>query len=704
MSGPLDALLRPRSVAVIGASSNRHSLGGMVTHRLFAAGYAGAIYPVNPRQQAVHSTKAYPSLLAIPDPIDLAIVVVPRDAVLAAADECCAKGVGAIAVITSGFKEAGTEGAALERQLAQRLREAGVRFIGPNCMGLFNTHPDLRLDATFSPTPPLAGPVGFASQSGALGVVVLNVSRDRGLGFSHFVSLGNKSDIAENDMLAAWENDPDVPVVTLYLESFTDAGGFLERARAVTRKKPVVLLKAGRTAAGARAASSHTGALAAADTGTDALCRQAGVIRVATVDEMLDTALVLSRCRPPRGPRVAVLTNAGGPGIMASDRLAELGFELVALQPKTREALDARLPPQASSANPVDVLPSASPDDYAFCLERLLEDDGVDAVVTIAVTPPLFDPLDVLRALTPVARASDKPVLTVFMVEGEFFARIHAVSDPPPIFRTPEPAAEALAHALADARARTAPERPLAEPVLDDARIAELIAAGTPPGGGYLEADATFQILEAAGLPVAPWRLVAGDTDAVAAGAAIGFPVVLKAAGATLIHKSDIGGVALGIASEAALAAEVAAMRARLVAAGAAPGSWRWFVQAMRPGGREIIVGASRDPSFGPLVMAGLGGKYVEVLKDVRFAMAALREGEALGMLTELRGARLLTGTRGESGVALDAGADAIERIAALVRRHPEIAELDMNPLLLFPERERTVVVDARIRVDAGGR
>lgn len=702
MPGSLDALLRPRSVAVIGASNRRHSLGGMVTHRLFEAGFTGRIYPVNPRQEAVHSTRAYPSLADVPDEIDLALIVVPRDAVLPAARECCEKGVGAVAVISSGFKEAGDEGVRLEAELTELLTSHGVRFIGPNCMGLFNTHPELRLDATFSPTPPLAGPLGFASQSGALGVVVLNMSRDRRIGFSHFVSLGNKSDVSENDLLEAWADDGDVPVVTAYLESFTDARGFLATARRVTKTKPVVLLKAGKTAAGAKAASSHTGALAAADTGTDALCEQAGVLRAETVDDLLEIGLVLSRCPLPAGPRAAVLTNAGGPGIMATDRLVELGFEMATLSDATRATLAERLPPQASTANPVDILPSASPDDYAACLDALVRDEGVDSVVSITVTPPLFSPLATLEKLTEVTRDAGKPVLTVFMVSGDEHRSLRDLPDAPPVFALPEHAASALSASLRYARHRSAPAAALSEPAVDHAQIRALLGQALP-SGGYLDHATTFRVLEAAGVPVAPWG-ACDDASAVAAEAArVGYPVVLKAGGGDLVHKSDVGGVALGIEDERQLLAELDAMRSRLRAAKISEDGLSWLVQAMRPGGREVIVGASRSEAFGPLVMFGLGGRYVEVFRDVRFAMADLTRADAERIVHGIRGLPLLTGVRGEAGVALEPAVEVVERIAAVARHHPRITELDVNPLLLFPRAEEAVLVDARIRVDANG-
>ncbi len=700
MAGSLDALLRPRSVAVIGASNRRKSLGGMVTERLFDFRFTGKIFPVNPRQEAIHSVKAWPSILDVPDPVDCAIVVVPRDAVPAAIDQCIEKGVGAVILITSGFRETGEEGRRLEEEVFAKLKAAGIRAIGPNCMGLLNTSPEVSLDATFTPVPALPGPIGFASQSGALGVVVLGISEERGIGFSQFVSLGNKADVTENDLLEAWEDDPEVPVITAYLESFADAPGFLRIARRVTRKKPVILVKAGRTEAGARAASSHTGALASADTGTDALCRQGGVLRVDTVEEMLDTAWFLAKAPLPAGPRVGILTNAGGPAILCADRLGELGLEIPTLGEATRKVLSDRLPPEAATGNPVDILPSATPEDFAACLAAMLEDPGIDAVISITVTPPLYPARDVLEAITPVARRAGKPVLPVFMVPAAARRELLAVEDAPALFRAPEDAAGALARAVAHARNAARPAEEPREFDRDDAEIAALLGRTLEDGGGYLPQEDVFRVLEIAGFPLAPWRVAGSREEVLAAAAEIEGPVVLKAVGPGIVHKSDLGGVALDLRDEAAVAAALDRMEEALDGAGIPREGRRWLVQAFRAGGREVILGAHRAPGYGPLVMCGLGGKYVEVFRDVQFAMADLTPSDAREMVRGIRGLALLTGTRGEEGVDLAPLEEGLERLAALVRAHREIAELDVNPLLLFPGGG-AAVVDGRIRVAA---
>ncbi|MCU0230924.1 MAG: acetate--CoA ligase family protein [Acidobacteria bacterium] len=701
MSSSLEAFLRPRSIALIGASHRPNSLGGRVTARLFGSGYQGRLIPVNPRPDPIHGLTPVASIAAAEGPIDLALIAIPRDAVRGAVAECLDKGIPAICVVTAGFKEVDAEGAALERELVALVRAAGARLIGPNCMGITNTSPHCTFDATFSPVPPLAGPIGFASQSGALGVAVLNVCHQRQIGFSQFVSMGNKADVAEDDLLEAWADDPEVRVIAMYLESVRDPRRFLQAARRVTKKKPVVVVKAGRTAAGARAASSHTGALAGADEGAEALFRQAGVLRVDTIEEMLDTALALSRCALPAGNRVAVLTNAGGPGIMAADALDRSGLKVAELQPATRDSLRAILPREAAVTNPVDMIASAGPSEYGACLDLLLKDPGVDAAVPVVVTPPAWDARDVLTALNEAAGHHQKPVLGVFMV-GEDLKRLAATPDTIPTFPQPEGAARALADMVRSALWRAAGAgAPLDFPA-DETAIASRLAARAATGGGYLDADATFRVLDAAGIPrAAGWALPPGASAAALADAAeaVGFPVVLKATGEALVHKSDAGGVALDLGDRAAVERAATTMTEALVRAGQAPASWEWFVQAFRRGGREVIVGATRDPHYGPLVMFGLGGRFVEVFHDVVFGLAPLNRADAERMVRGIRGLALLTGTRGEAGVDLAPAIETLGRVACLMERHPEIVELDLNPLLLYPEAARAAAVDARIRV-----
>ncbi len=696
MPRSLETILRPRSLAVIGISSRADSLSGRLLGNLFAAGYTGAVYPVNPKAAAVRSLRCYPSLKAIPDTPDLAVIMVPRDAVPAAVDECLDVGVGGIVVITAGFREGGAAGAEVERRVLARVRAAGVRMVGPNCMGLINTDPAVRMDASFTPAPALAGAVAFASHSGALGVAMLEAAREAGLGFSHFVSLGNSADVDINDLLEVWERHDPTRVIMLYLESLPQPERFLALARRIGRSKPIVVYKGGRTAAGQRAASSHTGALAAGDTAVDALLRQAGVLRAGTLEELFGLALALSSAPAARGRRVVVVTNAGGPAIAATDALSDHGLELAALSPATESALRGFLPAEAAVANPIDMLPSATPANFRSAIELALADEGVDAALTITVTPIVVTPLQVAEGIAAAGTPGDKPVLSVFMTYPSFFSDARSIAGLPAAFRYPEAAVAALAGLVRHGERARAQMRDEAPAVAARSAIVER-ALGR--GAGYLPPGETFALLAEAGIEVAPWRVVGGRSELAAAARELGYPVVLKAFGERLVHKSELGAVAVGIGDEGALARAAAAMAARLEAAGARPEGF--LLQAHVAGGRETILGVTRDPAVGPLVMAGLGGVAVEVWKDVTFRVAPITASDADAMVGELRGGRLLAAFRGRPAGDVAAFKQALVRIAALAAAHPEIAECDVNPLLVLDEGRGCVAVDARIRVDA---
>jgi len=692
--GSLDAILRPRSLAVIGASSRSDSLSGRLLGNLLAAGYTGAVYPINPKASAVGSLACYPNLRALPGPPDLAVVMVPRDAVPAAIDECLAVGAGGLVVITAGFREGGEAGATAERALLERVRAAGVRMVGPNCMGVINTDPDVRMDASFTPAPALPGAVAFASHSGALGVAMLEAARDVGLGFSHFVSLGNSTDVDVNDLLEVWERHEATRVIMLYLESVPDPERFLALARRIGRSKPIVVFKGGRTAAGQRAASSHTGALAAGDTAVEALLRQAGVLRAATLEEMFGLALALASCPSGHGRRVAVVTNAGGPAIAAADALTDHGLALAALAPATERSLREFLPPEAAVGDPVDMLPSATPDNFRRAVELVLADDGVDAALTITVTPIMVTPLAIAGGIAAARPPAGKPVLSVFMTAPSFFAEARSIRGLPPLFRYPEAAVAALAGVVRHAERAVAPPAD-AEPVA--MTRSGIVERAVRRGPGYLPSDEAFALLEEAGITVAPFRVSGEPAQVSAAAAAVGYPVVLKAFGEALVHKSELGAVAVGLGDEAALAAALAAMRARLAAAGVRPDGY--LVQRQIEGGREAILGITRDPSVGALVMAGLGGVAVEVWHDVSFRVAPITEADAQAMLAELRGAALLGAFRGRPAGDVAALERALVRLAALAAAHPEIAECDVNPLLVLDAGQGCVAVDARVRI-----
>jgi len=702
MTRALDALFRPRSVAVIGASTRKDTLGWHVLHKILTESFTGKVFPVNPRADAVHSIMAYASILDVPGPVDLAIIIIPKEHVLDAVKQCAAKGVRGLVVISAGFKEVGGEGIAREKSLRELVRTSGMRMIGPNCMGIINADPEISLDATFAPIPALFGGVAFASQSGALGVAILNAAAELGIGFTQFVSMGNKADVSGNDLLEYWENDESSRVIAMYLESFGNPRRFAEIVRRVSKKKPIVVVKSGRTIAGAAAASSHTGALAGADRAVSALLEQMGVLRVDTLDDMFHLLMALARCPVPPGGsqgRVAIVTNAGGPGIMATDACVNLGLPLAELSEETKRKLRSALPPEASVANPVDMIASADAPHYAHCLETVLADPSVDAVILISVTPILYNPIDVIEAATPISLRSGKPVLAVMMAKEEFYSEVRRVEDHPPIYRFPESAAKALAQLFRYGAWKSRPEEKIPSFAGEGAtaRAEELLAAVSARGGGWLSPAETFGWLEMNGFPVARWEIASTCEKAAAAASRIGYPVVLKATGAALLHKSDVGGVAVSLDDEPALRQAWDQMSSRLRFHGIVAESF--LIQEQAAAGREMILGIATDPQIGPLLMVGLGGKYVEVWGDVKFRIPPITPSEAESMIRELKGFPILAGVRGESPASLETAEELLLRLSELAVRNASIVEIDINPLILGTERANTCIVDARIRV-----
>lgn len=700
-AGSLDPIFAPRSVAVIGASRQKDSLGFALVHNLLLNEFDGTIYPVNPKAAVIHSLRCYPTVGSIPDPVDLAVILVPRGIVLPVIEECLAKGVRGLVVITAGFREIGPEGAALEQQIVGRLREAGVRMIGPNCMGVINADPQIRLNATFAPAPARPGSIGFVSQSGALGVAILNVAAGLGIGFTQFASMGNKADVSGNDLLEYWENDEDTRVIAMYLESFGNPRKFTQIAKRIGRRKPILVVKSGRTAAGERAASSHTGALAGTDVTVSAFLEQCGVIRANTIEEMFAIAQVLDKCPLPEGPRIAIVTNAGGPAIMATDACVSLGLEIASLSETTASGLRRVLPETASVNNPIDMIAAAGAPEYEATMRTVLLDPGVDMVLAIHVMPLTSTPMEILTAITDAARnVPNKPVVVVMMATEEAYARIRNRSDLVPIYEFPESAALALsklAHYSAW-RARDGAETVPSFPT-DDAQVRSLLDRST---GGYLAPDSAFRVLEAYGISTAPWKLVTTRQEAIAAATEIGYPIVLKAVGGDLVHKSDVGGVKVDLRTPAELEAALIEMSAQIEQSHHHAGGF--LVQQLVKGGHELIFGVSSDPRMGPILMFGLGGKYVEVFHDVRFAIPPISRAEARDVVRGLRGHRLLEGVRGEAPIDDEALVEILLRIAQLVQRHPRIVEMDINPWLAFPQSERSCAVDVRIRVSEPSR
>jgi len=697
MSGNLRPILAPDSLAVVGASRTPGTIGHEIVASLVRCGYTGAVYPVNPRAKAICAIPAFADIEAIPVPVDQAIIVVPKELVQGVVEGCARKGIPGLVVISSGFKEVGGEGIERERRLTDFVRANGMRMVGPNCMGVLNSNPAISMNGTFAPSLPPYGKVGFVSQSGSMGLSVLDYASEFGIGISQFVSVGNKPDVSGNDLLLEWENDPDVEVILMYVENFGNPGKFLRIASRITKRKPIIVVKSGRSRARARAASSHTGALAASDTAVDALLAQAGVLRAGSIEELFDLAMGFSVQGAPKSRRTVVLTNAGGPGILAADACEANGLELPDLAPATVTRLAPLFPAEASIRNPLDMIASATPQGYRAALGALLDDPGVDAALAIFVPPLGVTQGDVSLAIASVAE--EHPAKTVFGVlmghkglpQGK--ATLHDAGIPAYIF--PESAARALA---AMCRWREWCELPLSSveslPV-DTARARRLIDAAISAGKSRLDEDEGLQLLAAYGIPVARGELATSAEEAVRHAERMGYPVVLKIVASAILHKTEVGGVRvnLGDAVEVRRAFDQILLGARTAQPDAVISGV--LVQAMVQNGRELIVGMTRDPVFGPLVMFGLGGIMVEVLRDVSFRIAPFGREEARRMMREIRGARLLDAVRGLPPADRGAVEDVLLRVARLVTDCPEIAELDVNPLMAMPSG--AVAADARV-------
>jgi len=694
---PLDAIFRPRSIAVVGASRRRGSIGHEILHNLVEHDFQGVVFPVHPSARVIHSIKAYPTVLDIPDPVDLAVIVVPYRHVLQVVDECGRKGVRGLVVITAGFREVGGEGIAREEALLELVRCYDMQLVGPNCMGVINTEPGVSMNATFAPTFPPPGPIGFMSQSGALGVTILDYACELGLGISMFVSVGNKADVSGNKLIDYWGRDPGTRLIVMYNESFGDPRRFTRLARRITKEKPILAVKAGRTRTGALAASSHTGALAGMDVAVDALFEQCGVIRATTLEELFDFAMAFSNQPVPGGDRVAIITNAGGPGILTADACESLGLEIASLAEETRARLRAEVPEEASVQNPVDLIASADAAIYRVALDIVLQDPNVDAAIAIFVPPVQVDTGAVAAGIAEiVARHEGKTVLGCLMGKkgvqmGVTELKRHSI----PAFMFPESAARALA---AMCRYRRWCERPLGEVVefeVDRERAATTIASARGDGREHLSLGEVEEVLDAYGIPLAESRFAATADAAVEAAEELGWPVALKVESAAVVHKSDVEGVRLGLEDAGEVHSAFAAIESSM-GAGRMEGV---RIQRMIEGGRETVIGMTNDRLFGPLVMFGLGGIHVEVLKDVTFRIAPVSQIDAAEMVRSLRGDALLAGVRGELPVAFAALEEAILRVSQLVLELPEIDEMDINPFLAFPEGDMCRAVDGRIRL-----
>ncbi|MFB3880554.1 MAG: acetate--CoA ligase alpha subunit [Armatimonadota bacterium] len=694
----LERLFAPRSVAVVGASTKPGKVGHDILNNMLASGYQGEVYPINPHAAEILGKKCYPSILDVPGQVELAVIVVPAPAVLGVVEECGKKGISLAVVISAGFKESGPEGIERERRLGEAARRLGIRIVGPNCLGVMST--STGLNATFAHGMPKRGNVALMSQSGALATAIIDWSIQQGIGYSKFVSFGNGVDIGVVDLLRAWEDDAETTVIVAYMEGLRNGPEFMQVARQVSAKKPVVVVKAGGTQAGARAVSSHTGSLAGSEQAYDAAFLQSGVIRAGSVEELFDLAVAFAYQGPPRGRNVGIVTNAGGPGIMATDAAERVQLQLASLDPRTVRALRKRLPEASNFYNPVDVLGDADADRYSFAAENLLRDPNVDAVLGVLTPQAMTQPKATAEKLAFAAAQSKKPVLACFMggnAMGEASETLNEYKVPN--YPYPERAVQSLAKM---AQYREWREEPLDEPVpiaADRAAVEAVFEAARREDRVNLGEVEARQVLQAYGLTV-PQSYVAQTAEEAAERAQqIGFPVVMKIVSPDILHKSDIGGVRLGVRDrqEAMDVFELMMLRVRRYAPEAIIRGV--FVQEMIQGGREVIIGSTRDPQFGPLVMFGLGGIYVEVLKDVSFRVAPFGERHGRRMIEEIRSAPLLRGARGEKSSDIDAIVRCLLTVSQMVTDFPGIVEMDINPLKVREPGAGAVAVDARITI-----
>jgi acetyl coenzyme A synthetase (ADP forming)-like protein len=692
-------LLAPSSIAVIGASRKPATIGHEILRNLLRGGFTGPTYPVNPNAPAVAGVRAYPTIGDVPGDVDLAVIAVPAPEVSEAVRQCAAKGVRGLVIVSAGFAETGGGGADVERELVEVARRHGMRVVGPNCMGVINTNPAVRMNATFAPFVPAPGRIAFSSQSGALGIELLGRASDLGLGISTFVSVGNKADVSGNDLLQYWEEDPDTDVILLYLESFGNPRKFARLARRVSRTKPIIAVKSGRTQAGSRAAGSHTAALASSDVAVDALFRQAGVVRVDTLEELFDVAQVLAHQPLPRGARVAIVSNGGGPAILAADACAGAGLEVPELASGTQAALRAFVSADASVGNPIDLVASATAATYERALRTVLADEQIDAVIVVFVPPLVTQPEEVARAIRSAAvDAGAKPLVACFLGHRGIPETLRS-SRPDersiPSFAFPEGAAAALGHAAGYARWRRRPEGSVPElrdVDIDRARgiVAERVSVSGD--GAWLDPDVATGLCESFKIPVAPTVRVATTAEAVEAAKALGFPIALKAGSGAIVHKTDAGAVHLNLESAEEVEQAYVSMRDRL---GDDMGGA--VVQPMVSAGVETIVGVTRDPLFGSLVVFGMGGTAAELIRDTALRILPITNLDAHEMVRSLRTSPLLFGYRGAPVADVDALEQLLLRVGRLAEELPEVAEMDCNPVIVSPDA--VTVVDVKVRL-----
>ncbi|MGH8015198.1 MAG: acetate--CoA ligase family protein [Candidatus Zixiibacteriota bacterium] len=696
MRHQLDAIFRPNSVAVIGASTRKGTIGRETLHNILMAEFHGKVFPVNPKAPVIHSIKAYSTVLDVPDSVDLAIIIVPKEFVRDVVIQCGEKGVKGVVVISAGFSEVGPEGKKRELEVLKEIRRFGMRMIGPNCFGAVNTDPEISLNATFGKTFPKRGRIAFITQSGAMGEAIMNHAKELNIGFSIVASIGNKADISSNDILDYVRNDPDTDLILLYLENFGNPRNFTRIAGELSRTKPIVAVKSGRTSLGAKAASSHTGSLGGLDVGVEALFEQTGVMRVETVQELFDVAAALSNQPLPKGNRVVVITNAGGPGILATDALVKNGMEMPPLAPATVKKLKESLSAEASYSNPMDMVAGAGAKEFKFTLDALKKDKNYDSIIPIFVPPVTINQMEVAENIYESVKDCDKTVLACFMGVGEGSKAIEFLRNQNiPVYMYPEPIARTLETIHRYHLWLEKPKGKIQKFRVDSTRVEQIIEKAKKSKLDAIVGNDAIQILEAYGIPAAGYEFADSVDAAVATAQKIGYPVVMKINTPVVLHKTEAGGVMVDLRTDKEIRDGFKTLQMRI---GNIKGKEKFSVaiQKMIQGGVETVIGMTTDPQFGPLIMFGLGGIFVEVMKDVSFRISPLTTQTAKEMVRSLKSYPLLTGFRGAKPVDLATIEDTLLRVSQLVKDFDSISELDINPFIADASKNKCKAVDAR--------
>ncbi len=694
----LEHFFNPSSVAVVGASQNPGKIGYDILHNILRYGYGGAVYPINPKAKEILGQKAYPDLVSVPSDIDLAVVAVPSAAIMNVIEQCGRKKVDSVVIITAGFKEVGHEGAWLEAQLAGRASELGIRVVGPNCLGIIDTKS--HLNTSFAAGMPLDGHIGFFSQSGAMCVAILDWALGENVGFARFVSLGNKMDISETEIMLSMAQDENTRVILGYVEGIDDGPPFMKAARQVTKKKPIIVIKSGTTGAGAKAASSHTGALAGSEHAYNAAFKQSGIIRAESMQSLFGYAMAFASQPLPKGPRVAIVTNSGGPGILAADACDKSSLHLSPIRKETADRLREFLPPTASVYNPIDIIGDATDDRYEKTLRVVLQDPAIHSAVILLTPTAAVDPKAVAQTIVKLARDVEKPIVTSFMGEksvreARSILQGHAI----PGYDYPEDAVAALDAMYTYSRWRETPEGEYRHFKADTSEVRKIFASVIKDHRHDLIETEARNVLKLYGFELPKSRLARTTQEALKAASDIGYPVVMKIASPDILHKSDLGGIRVGLENNRMVeeaffditsSIQLQQPEARILGV---------LVQEMILDAREVVLGINRDMQFGPMIMFGLGGIYVEVLKDVAFRIAPLTLDHADTMIREIRSFPLLRGVRGEPPADIEGIKDALLRLSQMAVDFPEIIEADINPLLVRSEGQGVVAVDARITI-----